>query len=177
MRLRDAQVVLFKLKVFLLYFYMTLSKFLLGDLNLDILLKFLLSFNLFVVQNGLLPRFVDIDGFINQNAMLMGSNRLDIRIPPSTIGHSDLHFIFYELPTVQFLDHSLLLLPLSYLINKYRVSLGDLDLLFETLLFVLEPAEVIFDHLSLDLFLLQVESLLELTRSGQSCGLVRRGSG
>ena len=174
MRLRDTQVVVFKLKVFLLYLYMALSKFLLGDLNLDTLLKLLLSLNLFVDQHRLLPRLVDIDGFIDQNAMLMGNNRLDIRISPGTIGHPDLHFIFYELPTVPILDHSILILPFSDFINKYRVSLGNLDLLFETLLFVLEPAEVIFDHLSLDLFLLQVESLLELTRAGQSRGLVRR---
>ena len=177
MRLRDTQVVVFKLKVFLLYFYMALSKFLLGNLNLDTLLKLLLSFNLFVDQNGLLPRLIDIDGFIDQNAMLVSNNRLDIRISPGTIGHPDLLFILNELPTVPFLDCSILLLPFSNLINKYRVSLGNLYLLFKTLLFVLEPAEVIFDHLSLDLFLFQVESLLKLTGAGQSCSLVRCGSG
>ena len=177
MRLRYTQVVIFNLKIFLLYYNMALSKFLLGDLDLDALLKLLLSFNLFVDQYGLLPTFVNIDGFIDQNAMLMCNNRLDIRIPPRTVGHPDLLFILYELLTVQLLDDSILILPFSDLVNKYRVSLGNLDLLFETLLFVLEPAKVIFDHLSFNLFLLQVESLLELTRAGQSCSLVRRCRG
>ena len=109
--------------------------------------------------------------------MLMRNNRLNVRISPGAIGHPDLVFILYELPTVPFLDSSILILPFSDLINEYRVSLGNLDLLFETLLFILEPAEVIFDHLSLNLFLLQIESLLELAGASQPCHFVYRRRG
>ena len=48
MRLCDTQIVLLKLKFFLLYYHMTLGKFLLGNLDLNALLKLLLSDNLFI---------------------------------------------------------------------------------------------------------------------------------
>lgn len=71
------------------------------------------------------------------------------------------------------IHHSLVLFSAAFhLICKLGVLLSNLDLLLQPLLLVVQLAQTIFKHLSLDLLLFELKLRLELARAIQASCLV-----
>lgn len=102
---------------------------------------------------------------VRQDAILIVSDSRAVGFSALTVEHALLFFLLLHVHFVPVHHGVVIVAPLLHLVSELGVLLRNLDLLLQSLFFVVQLAEAIFEHLRLDLFLLHVQLLLELARA------------
>lgn len=161
------QEVLVALQILLLDDNFAFCQLLFRYFYLNLLFNHLLLDHDLIVFYRLLARLVDLDGFFNEDAVLELDNILNVLVLTNSIHDAIVVLHLLQLFLVPLSDYLVFLLADSDLVDELGVPLRDLDLILESLFFVLNSAQVVLNELRLDLLLLHDKALLELARASQ----------